>query len=181
MVAAAFGNMMWCAWSALGPIVAHRDLGGAAAWGTVLAGMGVGALVGGLLAVRARPRRPLLVSGGLLILFVVPLALLALGAPLLVLVVGAFLAGVSMMIGNTLWESTLQRHAPPEALSRLSAYDWFGSLALQPVGLAIWGPIAVAIGITPALWLSAALIAVSTAALVAVPAIRNLTDDPVRP
>ena len=32
----ALGNMMWAAWSALGPIVADRELGGPEAWGTVL-------------------------------------------------------------------------------------------------------------------------------------------------
>ncbi len=33
---AALGNLVWGAWSALGPVVADRDLGGAAVWGTVL-------------------------------------------------------------------------------------------------------------------------------------------------
>ena len=49
------------------------------------------------------------------------------------------------------------RHVPDESLSRVSAYDWFGSLAFQPLGLAIWGPIAELIGISPALWLAAVL------------------------
>jgi hypothetical protein len=40
----AVGNMMWGAWTALGPVIADRVLGGAAAWGTVLGAMGVGAL-----------------------------------------------------------------------------------------------------------------------------------------
>jgi hypothetical protein len=51
----------------------------------------------------------------------------------------------------------------------VSAYDWFGSLAFQPVGMAIWGPISVAIGIGGALWLAAALMVASSAALLAVP------------
>ena len=37
---------------ALGPVVADRELGGAAAWGTVLAVMGAGTLAGGVVAVR---------------------------------------------------------------------------------------------------------------------------------
>ena len=51
------------------------------------------------------------------------------------------------------------RHVPDESLSRVSAYDWFGSLAFQPLGLVIWGPIAAVIGLSPALWLAAALVA----------------------
>ena len=69
-----------------------------------------------------------------------------------------------MMFGNAVWESTLQRHIPPEALSRVSAYDWFGSLAFRPLGLAIWGPVAAAIGIATSLWLAFALLIVSALA-----------------
>ena len=60
------------------------------------------------------------------------------------------------MLGNSVWEATLQRHVPAESLSRVAAYDWFGSLATQPLGLAIWGPISVAIGISTSLWLAGA-------------------------
>ena len=46
------------------------------------------------------------------------------------------------MVFNTLWETTLQQHIPPASLSRVSAYDWFGSLLCQPLGLALAGPVA---------------------------------------
>jgi hypothetical protein len=61
-----------------------------------------------------------------------------------------------------------------ESLSRVSAYDWFGSMAFNPVGMAIWGPIAGLIGIHTALYVAAGLVFASTAALLAVPAIREL-------
>ena len=44
------------------------------------------------------------------------------------------------------WETALVRHIPPNALSRVSAYDWMGSLALLPLGYAIAGPLASALG-----------------------------------
>ena len=37
----AFVNALWAAWSVLGPVVADRELGGAAAWGLVLGAVGV--------------------------------------------------------------------------------------------------------------------------------------------
>jgi predicted MFS family arabinose efflux permease len=150
----ALGGLMWGAWSAIGPVVAQRDLGGAAAWGTVLAAMGAGALVGALFAIRVKPRRPLVLVAFMYVLFSTPLALLAAGAPVPLLAVAAFVAGVGMMLGNTVWEATLQREIPSEALGRVSAYDWFGALALKPVGLALWGPVAVATGVSSALWLA---------------------------
>jgi predicted MFS family arabinose efflux permease len=173
---AAMGNVYWGAWSALGPVVAEQSLGGAAAWGSIMAALGVGAVLGSLTVVRARPRRPMLrvvlVDG----LFVLPLAFLAAGAPVGLIAFGALLAGGAMMFGNSIWEATLMRHVPHESLSRVSAYDWFGSLAFQPLGLAIWGPISELIGISTALWVSASLVCVTTLWLLSVPAIRNLRE-----
>ena len=177
VLAAGIGNLIWGAWSTLGPVVAERELGGAAAWGTVLGATGIGALIGALMAVRVRPRRPLVVAGGSFVLMAFPFAFLAAGAHVGVLAVGALLAGVSMMLGNAVWESTLMRHVPGEALSRVSAYDWFGSIAFQPLGMVIWGPIAALIGIAPALWVACAAVVAATAALLATPAIRALRDD----
>ena len=70
-----------------------------------------------------------------------------------------------MMLGNSVWETALMRHVPHESLSRVSAYDWFGSLAFQPLGLAIWGPIAAVVGLSPAVWMAVAGLAVTNAAL----------------
>jgi predicted MFS family arabinose efflux permease len=175
---AAVGNMVWGAWSALGPVVADRDLGGAAAWGTVLAAMGVGALGGSLVATQAKPRRPLVVFALTGAVMSVPLAFLAVGAPVGLLAFGALLSGAAMMLGNSVWESTLQRHIPAESLSRVSAYDWFGSLAFSPLGLAIWGPIAAAIGFSASLWIASAVLLGTTLALLAVPDIRRLPAAP---
>ena len=40
----------------LGPYIAKQDLGGAGAWGTVVTGEGIGALLGALVGLRVRPR-----------------------------------------------------------------------------------------------------------------------------
>jgi hypothetical protein len=174
VLAAGLGNLIWGAWTVLGPVVAERSLGGAAAWGTVLGAMGVGALLGSVIAIRARPRRPLVAASFAFSLFLFPLAGLAAGVPLVLLAAGALLGGVAMMLSNSIWESTLQARVPEESLSRVSAYDWFGSLAFNPVGMAIWGPIAVAIGLSPALWVAVASLLVVNVSLLSVPAIWQL-------
>ena len=171
-------NIFWGAWSALGPVVAKQDLGGAAAWGTVLAAFGAGGVLGGATAIRTNPRRPMLVVVATGPIFAFPLALLAAHAQTPALAVAAFFCGFVVTLGNAIWESTLQRHIPPDQISRVSAYDWFGSLAFQPLGLAIWGPIAALIGIPAALWTAAGLLFVATLALLAVPAIRQLQAEP---
>jgi predicted MFS family arabinose efflux permease len=173
VLGAAVGNAVWGAWSVLGPVVAERELGGAGAWGAVMAAFGAGALAGGLIAIRVDPRRPLVVATLTIATCTAPLALLASGSAAAPLGVAAALAGAGMMLGNSLWESTLQRGVPRESLSRVSAYDWFGSFAIQPVGLAIWGPIAALIGIDASLWLAAALLLAMTAVLLLVRDIRR--------
>jgi MFS family permease len=176
----AIANVFWSAWTALGPVVADRDLGGAAVWGTVLAIFGVGALAGSVFATRVRPARPLLVVAVCEALFGTPLAFLAAAAPPAPLAVGAFIAGVGMTLGMSVWESTLQRYVPAATLSRVSSYDWFGSFAFYPVGLAFWGVLAGAIGLYTALWVAAALFAVSVAVLMTVPDIWRFRASPVQ-
>jgi MFS family permease len=167
-------NLLWGAWSALGPIVAERDLGGAAAWGTILAAVGVGALAGSLLAAHLKPRRPLLFAALADGLFALPLAFLAAAPSVPLIACGALLSGAGMALAISLWESTLQRHVPGESLSRVSSYDWFGSLAFYPLGLAVWGPVAAVIGISVSLWLAFGLAVALTLALLSVPDIRHL-------
>jgi MFS family permease len=174
----AIANTFWGAWAALGPVVAEHDLGGAAAWGTVLAALGLGALVGSLLATRARPRRPLLHVAFMEGLFSIQLAFLAAVSSVPVLAIGAFISGAGMTLGMTVWESTLQRHIPDESLSRVTSYEWFGSFAFYPLGLAVWGPIASVIGISVSLWLAFTLFVASILALLAVPDIRRLPANP---
>lgn len=174
----ALANLLWGAWGVLGPIVSERDLGGAAAWGTILAAMGVGALAGSVLAARVRPAKPLLFAALTDALFFLPLAFLAALSPVVVIAGGALIAGVGMSLTISVWESTLQRKIPGDSLSRVSSYDWFGSLAFAPLGLAIWGPIATAIGITTSLWLAFGIAVFLTLALLSIPDIRQVRGDP---
>jgi predicted MFS family arabinose efflux permease len=167
-------NCLFAALQVLGPVVAARDLGGAGAWALCLSGMGVGTVAGALLALRADPARPVLVATLAFGLMPVPLALLALAAPVAVVAAGTLLAGLGMMLGNAVWETAMQRHVPGPALSRVSSYDWLGSLALQPIGLALWGPVAAGVGIADALWIAFGLMVLSTAALLLVPEVRRL-------
>ena len=170
----AVANMLWAAWSALGPIVAARELGGADAWGLVLGATGAGALAGSILATRIDPRRPLVLIALLEAQFALPLAFLAAGTPVGLLVVGAFLSGVALTVGGSVWFSTLQRHVPGDALSRISSYDWFASYAFYPLGLALWGPLAALAGVTTALWCAFGLLVASAALLLTVADVRRL-------
>ena len=132
VVAASVGNMMSSVFVVLGALVAKQSLGGAGAWAGILASLGVGALIGGFVALRIHVRRPLLFGSSALAFLPLPIALLALRAPIVVIGAGALLAGIGNMVFNSLWETSLQQHVPPAALSRVSAYDWMGSIVFKP-------------------------------------------------
>ena len=170
----ALGNMMWAAWSALGPVVADRELGGPDAWGAVLSAIGIGAVVGSLIATQVDPVRPLVVVALAEGLFALPLAFLASGAHVALLACGAFLAGVGLTLGTSVWESTFQRRIPADSLARVSSYDWFGSLAFYPLGLALWGPLAEGIGVRSALWLAFACWTLLVTSLLLLPETRRM-------
>ena len=175
VVAASFGNMFTAIFGVLAAVVAKEHLGGAFAFTEILLGLSFGSLAGGFLSLRVHFQRPLLAGSALTAFLGVPTALLAVHAPALVIAFGTFLAGTGNMVFNSLWETALQRHVAPAALSRVSAYDWFGSLAFQPVGLAIAGPLAAGLGTSTTLWIAAAGSVVIAAILVATPSVRALT------
>jgi hypothetical protein len=144
-------NMVASAFPVLGALVAKRDLGGAGAWAAILAARAVGALIGATSLLRLSPARPLVAATLACSMTAVPTILLGLPAPLAVLVPVTLVAGIGPMVFNTLWETTVLGHVPEQARSRVSAYDWFGSLALAPVGFALVGPLAGLIGVAPTL------------------------------
>jgi len=159
----------------LGPVVALRDYSGPAAWSGVLTAEAVGLLLGGAVALRVRPRRP--VRGGVLavLLLAPPLALLGLSAPLLLVAAAMLLAGVATTVFDVLWATALQQHVPGRALSRVSSYDMLGSFALAPVGLAVVGPVSTALGTRATLLTGAGLVVLVTLAALAAPGVRRLT------
>jgi len=140
----------------------------------VLAAQGVGFLLGALLGLRFHPSRPLVAAsvGSLLVLPL--LALLALAAPWPALAAAAILAGFGIELFGIQWDTTMQSHIPDAVLSRVYSYDALGSFAFIPIGLAVAGPVAAAIGTEAAIWAAAALVLVSTVAVLAVREVRDL-------
>jgi MFS family permease len=72
--------------------------------------------------------------------------------------------GVGLGAFQVWWETALAERIPPHLLSRVSAWDWMGSLALLPLGYAFTGPLADAVG---ARWVMAVGGVIGTAATAA--------------
>jgi predicted MFS family arabinose efflux permease len=167
----------------LGPLVAKQSLGGAGAWAIILVAFSFGTLLGNVWSMRLRPRRPLVFGWAIILLCGPSLVLLAFAAPVWAIALTEMASGLSIGVAGTLWETTVQRNVPPEALSRVAAYDWMGSTALRPLGLAIVGPIAEAVGVKETLLAAFVLTMASSVTLLLIPDMWRIRDTsgPARP
>jgi MFS family permease len=168
------GNFAAASYWVLGPVIAKQDLGGAPAWAVVTTANSIGALIGGLIALHIRPRKPLAASCMCAWVFLLPALGFGLGLPLPVLAVFSAISGAGIAVHLALWFTVFQQHVPPEAMSRVSSYDAFGSFVLNPLGAAVAGPIAALIGAHHTLLLAAAFIAVTEAIVFAQPSVHAI-------
>jgi MFS family permease len=167
--------MVWqAAHLVLGPVVAKRELGGPGAWTAVLTGESLGLIAGVLIALRLRPRRPILLVTLLTFGAAPPYLLLGWSAPLWTVVAAAFVLGLCFDLFTVIWQTTMQREVPAASLSRVSSYDALGSLMLGPLGLLLAGPAAESIGPHRALVWCGVVMVVTTLFALAFPGVRQL-------
>lgn len=160
--------------SVLGPVVAERELNGPTTWGLLSAAGGIGGVVGGVLVLRWRPRRPLLTSHLVILVFGVQLFAFAVPLSVPVLMTLSFLGVLAVVLANTIWETVLQARVPRASLSRVSSYDYAVSFIFMPIGYAIWGPLADAIGIRATLLLAGGIVIATKLVVVLAPEIRQM-------
>ena len=174
-----FQNLAVAAYFVLGPAISDSSLGGPQAWGLIAAGFAAGAIVGGIVALRVEPSRPLLVGNLALTLTALPLLALAVPMPLWAVVAAAFVSGTADLFLDALWRASMQQLIPGAVLARVESYDWLISTIAAPVGLALVGPLAAQTGDAPTLVLAAAMIVIPCALTALVPgirAVRRLSD-----
>jgi MFS family permease len=158
----------------LGPYISKTELGGAAAYATITACAGVGSVAGSLVALRFQPPRQLVASFLALVIWTPVLIGFALAAPVAVISAMAVVAAAGMNFGVTIWFTALQQHIPQHALSRVSSYDWAGSVLFLPLGYVLVGPLADRFGAAEVLYAAAAWTIASSLAILAIPSVRNL-------
>ncbi|WP_411102345.1 MFS transporter [Streptomyces sp. cmx-4-9] len=161
--------------SVYGPLVAQDRLGGPAPWGLALACFGAGTLAGAVLMMLWKPRRLLLVGTLCVFPLALPSAGLAVPLPVWGLCAVMLVSGAAIEVFGVNWMTTLHQEIPEEKFSRVSAYDWFGSVSMLPLATALAGPAESAFGRTPALWGCAALVVLVTALVLLVPDVRRVT------
>jgi MFS family permease len=169
----------------LGPALAERELDGPSSWATIVACFGVGSVIGNVLALRLPLPRPVFMAAVALVGASTQAVIIGSGLGTAGIAALELAAGVCVALFFTLWDLSIQEQIPPRAVSRVSAYDFTVSMGLMPLGTAVAGPIADAIGLHATLrWMSVVGI-VSALAWLAQPSVRALrrpaSEEPARP
>ena len=166
------------AWAAgeniLGPLIALKEFNGAKSWSLVLTAEGIGLLLGSIIGLKIKLKYPLRFL--LLISFSISLYMWSMAKPQSIWFIAfcALLWGITLDLWITIWSTAMAREVPREALSRVSSFDAMGTMLLRPVGLAIAGPLSMAIGISDTLHFFAIFTAVLIVAMLATPVMRNM-------
>ncbi|WTM65715.1 MFS transporter [Humidisolicoccus flavus] len=127
----------------LTPFIMRDELGlGAESFGLLLAIFGAGSAIGSLfMASVSLPRRYLSVMVAAWGFTMAPLAWFGFASHFWELAVIGFIVGAGGGIGQVIWGTLLQRRVPLRMLGRISSLDFFVSLALMPISMALAGPL----------------------------------------
>ena len=166
--------LVWGPFLLLGPVLAEQRLGGAGAWGAIMAGYGAGSVAGGLLALDRRPRRPLVCATVATLGYGLPCALLAVHAAVAVITAGALVAGAASALAAAFHGTVMQQRVPAGALARVSSFQSLGSYSFGPLGLAAAGPVAAVVGSGPVLWFAAAWATLGGLVVLSLPTVRAI-------
>ncbi|MFD9463378.1 MFS transporter [Streptomyces sp. NPDC060027] len=144
------------------------------AYGLAVSFLGVGTVLGGLLALRLRLARPLAAGAVAMALFAVLPLCVSLSAGLPVLLVGHVLGGGAWAFWSVMWATSVQTHTPPAVLNRVTAYELAGSVSGIALGQLLAGPATTLASPGRLLLVSTGACLAGCVALLTIPAIRTL-------
>ena len=162
----------------LGPALAAKQLDGASSWAAIVAAFGIGGVLGNVLALRLPLRRPVFTAALALVGASTQAAIIGCGLGTVGIAALELLAGICVALFFTLWDLSIQEQIPAHAVSRVSAYDFSVSMGLMPLGMAMAGPIADALGLQATLLGMSAVGLAGALAWLAQPSVRRLRRPP---
>src|SRR6478735_2191297 len=130
----------------------------------VLAAFGIGGALGSLVvASRPMPRRYLTWMNLMWGVGCLPFAVMGVATEIWQVVVSAFVLGALFSAPMVIWGTLLQRRVPPHLLGRVASLDFFVSISLMPISMAVAGPVSEAIGLRTTFLIAGTLPAVAAA------------------
>ena len=158
----------------LGPLAFNEGTNGPRNWSMNLAGLTLGMICGGFIALKVHLQRPLFIAMVVIALSAAWDFSLAIKSPFIFTLVAALIAGIAIEIYVVNWSTALQSHIPEESFSRVTAYDAFGSYALAPLGIVVAGPLAMYYGVHRVLWFTGGVTLICALLALLVKSVREL-------
>lgn len=161
-------------------LIKDRLGGGPGDHALVLAAFGVGGALGSLvMGALPMPRRYLTVMNLMWGVGCLPFLVMGYATAVWQVVAAALVLGVLFSAPMVIWGTLLQRRVPPHMLGRVASLDFFVSVSLMPLSMALAGPVSQVIGLRATFVIAAVVPAV--AAVVAVVAARLPEDELAHP
>jgi MFS family permease len=137
-------------------LVKDRLGGGPGDHALVLAAFGIGGAVGSLVMASFRmPRRYLTVMNLMWGVGCLPLAVMGVATAVWQVVAAALVLGAMFSAPMVIWGTLLQRRVPAHMLGRVASLDFFVSISLMPVSMALAGPVSELIGLRTTFFIAA--------------------------
>ncbi|MFJ5233270.1 MFS transporter [Kitasatospora sp. NPDC088391] len=163
-------------WGPFGPVVAGQVIArdGGTVYGLINGMFGAGTVVGGLLAIRVKPQRPLAAGAVALFVFATQQFAFAAGLPWPLLGTAQLVSGIGISFWGVMWATSVQTQVPGEVLNRIHAYEVAGSVCMFPLGSALAGPAVDALGTTRVYLIGGAVTLATAATLLLSRPVREL-------
>jgi predicted MFS family arabinose efflux permease len=160
------------------PALADTQLDGASSWAAIVAASGSAGCWATSWRLRLPLRRPVFTAALALVGASTQAAIIGSGLGTIGIAGLELLAGICVALFFTLWDLSIQEQVPAHAVSRVSAYDFSVSMGLMPLGMAMAGPIADALGLQATLIGMSAVGLAGALAWLAQPSVRRLHRPP---
>lgn len=177
VIAFAFINMAFDSMTTiLGPLNFNDLKTGPRDWSFNLAGLTAGMIIGGVIVLKFKFKRPLFVSMILVAISGVWDFALAFDLSLAVSIAAGVFSGIAVEIFLVTWNTSMQNHIPEESFSRVNAYDSLGSYGIAPLGIIIAGPLAEAFTVNSVLFATGTITLLASIVALSFKSVRNLTN-----
>lgn len=128
------------------PVITRREFGTNSVFAISAAMFSLGGVISAIVAIKLKTKKPGLVAISLWSLFAIAPLVLAFPINEPVVIIGYFIAGLSIGGWEAYWVTAVQREVPAELQGRVFSIDFVGSGGLMPIGMALVGPAVAMLG-----------------------------------
>lgn len=128
------------------PVITRREFGTDTVFAVSAAMFSLGGAISAIVAIKLKIKKPGLVAISLWSLFGIAPLVLAFPVNPTIVIIGYFIAGLSIGGWEAFWVTAVQREVPQEMQGRVFSIDYVGSGGLMPIGMALVGPAVLAFG-----------------------------------